>query len=480
VRVRGQIPTDVQVLVISGATIYIEGSITKGVIGNHVTAQDPVAPVAEGQLLTRDTRSALGLFAKDYVTLNTTQFFGVGGNQTVELAHNSPALASYSPVLLRNPGSGLGFLAEMLLDPDSGTAFNSSTWSPYAKEYVDPLTTTLISQDLLVEHSMDAGPGSATFFGLNVNPGLPTPTYLFGTVATPTTNSAAPFYTPIPYTTPGYGPVTIGHVPLYGLGGQPWQVYPKFEGIQFPLFDNASAYAFPSLGASPAFGLYQALPEHTNEFSIRPDSVGGSSVNDYLLARIALVPNDIRIEASIYAQEGSFFVIPGPWFNPNPNDTRENYITLGANRAQRDLARFEDFGNGPEIPFYGEPLDVRIKIIGSVSENMPQPISVQAEWLKKWGWIPRFSGASGVMIPGAPPTLDGHYIPSIHANGADLTTVQYVPNLTISYDPMLGTGRTNAASNGIVVRKDALGRTLPPIPRLPVSPSFAYFGEVNP
>jgi len=125
------------------------------------------------------------------------------------------------------------------------------------------------------------------------------------------------------------------------------------------------------------------------------------------------------------------------------------------------------------MPFYGEPLDVRVSILGAVSENMPPSSAQQAESLRKWGWIPRDLGATGRRIPWS-------HVPTgydISDTGKDL----YVPNLVITYDPMLATGRSGGFDpTSPYVRTDSIGRPLPPMPRLPVSPTLSYFGEVNP
>src|SRR5262249_38863644 len=135
-----------------------------------------------------------------------------------------------------------------------------------------------------------------------------------------------------------------------------------------------------------------------------------------------------------------------------------------------------------------EPLDVRINIVGAISENMPAPIDQQAQWIKKWGWIPAqeaaefdFTGAAPrpVLIPKSH-VPSGYFIAS-PPSGHPLDL--YVPNLIVTYDPVLATGRLNGFDTGATnldVREDRFGRTLPPLPRLPVSPSLAYFGEVNP
>ncbi len=468
VRVRGSIPTDVPMLVVSNATIYVEGSITKGVIGNDFTVGRADLPAAVGTLLTRDSQSMIGLFAKDYVTLNTTQFFGADFNQTIEEVKDVPSAVGYDPIRMRSGGAGMSFLAEMLLDPATGAS--ASAWSPYAMNYVDAVTGSPLAEGLLMTQTMDDGPAPNSFVSLNLNPGMYPP---------PSTNSApylfpeggynsAQAYFPPAYVTPGYPPSTAGFVPMYGLGAESWQRYSKFETWSFPIVDNTFAYSLGVMTApgNQIPGNYQMLAQQSNEFQFFPNSVGSNGTNDHLFARLALAPHDVRIEATLYAEQGSYFVIPGPPFNPNPNDTRDAYDSDAAanGAAQANLDRIENFGTGPNAPFYGEPLDVKVSIIGAVSENMPPPISQQAEWLKRWGWIPRRLGSSG------------SYIPVSHSVGYNLNNQLLVPNLTISYDPTLGT----ASASGEFVRVDANNRALPPIPRLPVSSTLAYFGEVNP
>ena len=224
-----------------------------------------------------------------------------------------------------------------------------------------------------------------------------------------------------------------------------------------------------TMGANNPTGSYRLLANELNDLSLRHNNVGFPATSNYLLSRAAIIPADVRIEAAIYAEDGSFFVIPGPWFNPNPNDRRDTYAGLGATPAERATARQETYGSFTPAPFYGEPIDVKVTIVGAVSENMPPPMSQQAEWLKKWGWIPREIGATGQLIPGS-------HVPS----GFDLATDRYVPNLTIEYDPALATGRVlgfDLSAANQMIRTDAYGRQLPPMPRLPVSPTLSYFGE---
>ncbi len=78
--------------------------------------------------------------------------------------------------------------------------------------------------------------------------------------------------------------------------------------------------------------------------------------NNYLVGGLAIQPYDVRIEAVIYAEEGSFFVLPGNWFNPNSSDVpgqpRDPWVD-------------------PQFPYFGQPLDIRIIVDGAVSENIP-------------------------------------------------------------------------------------------------------------
>ncbi|MER3466224.1 MAG: hypothetical protein C4340_03465, partial [Armatimonadota bacterium] len=61
-------------------------------------------------------------------------------------------------------------------------------------------------------------------------------------------------------------------------------------------------------------------------------------------------------------------------------------------------------------------------------------------------------------------------------------TNRFVPNLFLNYDPLLMSGRVGGSfsPNDPYVRTDLFGRSLPPMPKLPVGTRLLYFGEVNP
>jgi hypothetical protein len=467
VRVRGTIPTDHQIQLVSNATIYIEGSITKGVLRD------------DGSIKNSPSRSMLMLAAKDYVALNTSQFFGPSPFNPIAEANEVSGGLAWNPLRMGAGASSLRFRSEMLLDSGAAGANEAdpTTWTPYALGYTEYGTSTQLYPGLLLAHTMDDGAGAATFFSLDVNPGLPNPRYNFA--MTPTNAATQPWLD-----AGGTGDQ------IYGLGSEAWQRYSKFEMASFPLVDGTFNYANGEFtSASSPLGRFTYLTQYGNDVAWAPTSIGSISTNDYLIARAAIAPGNVKIEATIFAEEGSFFVIPGQWFNPNPNDRRDAYraaistyqsdqgLTLVQATAAANADRLTNYGAFPEAPFYGEPVDVKVEVIGSVSENMPPPISQQAEWLKKWGWVPIELGASGRRIPSS----HTRNLPT----GYDPNTKLVVPNLTITYDSALATDRTLGfnltAPNTEFIRSrvDELGRVqaMPPIPRMPVSPTLAYFGD---
>lgn len=487
-RVRGVIPTDIQITLVSGATIYVEGSLTKGVNGNNWTAtyssaRDNIAPTAEGQRLTRPSKSMLMLIARDYVAVNTTQFFGASPTQVVTPKQDLPNLPSYNPLLVKAADvNGLELTSEFVLDPNGqgATASNPSSWNSFADHYtLNTGSGTAIPPNILLSQAQDEGAAPSTYVGLQVNLGQ----YMFPAGPNPPYANAASQYSTNPY------------LDLYGLGMENYQRFGKFESITLPLFDPTTATENGDIiSNSGNLGTFNLYTVGTNALTFKPKSIGSDAINDYLLGRLALAPHDIRIEASMFAENGSFFVIPGPWFNPNPNDNYNAWLAASAGDPnQGNRWRLENFGSTPNIPFYGEPLDVRILISGSISENMPPTASQQAEWVRKWGWIPKRQGAA---------TADT--LPFQHlSNDPGLSAAPYVPNIIVGYDPVLATGRRfgfydptsmgggNLNDPGTYVRTrwidynmDGVQQIselvpLPPLPRLPVSPALAYFGEVH-
>lgn len=226
--------------------------------------------------------------------------------------------------------------------------------------------------------------------------------------------------------------------------------------------------AFPSLTGALATDLFQ--------LSVRKDNgqedgngVSTTSGQNVSLERVAVLPMDIRIEAVLYAQTRSFFVIPGEWFNTNGADTLDVYQN-GANSSQGASRPFTD----SRFPLYGQPIDLKITISGSVSEAHPADIAAQTAWMSKWGWIPQYHGTPVVTGPAGSQTVTtepaGHGPLGQPAIGLQII---YDPQAGYPYDP----APVAAPTAPYYLRSDQFGRPLAFTPKLPVSAGLLYAGQ---
>src|SRR5690606_36193288 len=98
------------------------------------------------------------------------------------------------------------------------------------------------------------------------------------------------------------------------------QKYPMYETRGYTLIRafgmaGASNFAGDTITGTSNEGTWQLIVGgESNILNLFTTSIGGATTNDYVLRRAAITPHDIRIEAAIYAENGSFFVIPGRWF----------------------------------------------------------------------------------------------------------------------------------------------------------------------
>ncbi|MEI8281316.1 MAG: hypothetical protein WCG75_02825 [Armatimonadota bacterium] len=516
VRLRGVIPTDVQMTIVSNKTIYIEGSVLKGTEANDVTSAYP--GVLSNNRLTRASKSSAMFMAKDYVTLNPTMFFGPQTEQNAQVSQGGTGVGGYSPDTLNGANGSTTLQFDTALSPYDPT--NLANILPYESRVSENLTykefdpaapnnpngtNVFLNTGLLLTEALEytnPGPTNA-FYGLKVNRSAQilggNEDYQFEVLNSPT-NSAKLIWASInnPLPAPNFGNI-------YGLGTEAFQQSPKFETVKFPLVvPTASTINIPNNRYTNTFNTnsYEMQMQGTNSLELFLTQFGTQASGNYQLARAAAVPMDIRIEASIFAEEGSFFVIPGDWFNMNPNDRRDTFearvatlVGLGQTQLQaRDAAsqeRLDNFGTTAGAPFYGEPIDVKINIVGSIAENMPPAISAQSEWMKKWGWMPTKQAGAYNSTTGAPT-----YIPVSHVSNwtkANPGIRPFTSNLTLSYDTALATGRVGGTfgfdtpfdasnpgnANGMIRTTQLNGVTyqLAPMPRLPVSPTLAFFGE---
>ncbi len=390
-----------QLTVVSGATIYIDGNILK----NDKNGQG--MPIAEKD-------GAISLLAKDNICVNTTQFF----------APANEIIAS---------GSG-GDYFEVSQDK---TFWMNFAYGDNGIDLVDGSGKAIFGEDLpiklYVRHTSPVDYG-ASYINMLIN--------------YPSNNPYDSLYL--------FRNTGADEDAIYALGDATLnQKEPGWEYAVFPLVENGNIFNNAGYTVYNAPGVYNSV-----SFQLNQSMMQTSGLLNYYISRAAVMPADIRIEALLYAQNGSFFVIPGTWFNPDPNDTRDNYLA-------QSPPRYRPVGVNDEWPFYGEPIDVRVIIYGAVSENLPASTGDSMDWMSKWGWIPGEHGSAGIYT-------DEYRYPIHPENASDGAR----KGLTLIYDPILSNPMlTPIDSNIRPLRKDEYGRPLPVTPKLPVSTQLLYTGE---
>ena len=243
------------------------------------------------------------------------------------------------------------------------------------------------------------------------------------------------------------------------------------------------------LTASPQqpFQLWTRRNPGTDGFN--PAATSATPDQPFQLERNAILPMDIRIEAVLYAQDKSFFVIPGTSFNSDPSDDLLSYYNQylayqnapGAKVIPTRPGIDALDPNQTRFPFFGQPIDLKITILGSVSEARPATITAQAAWMQSWGWIPRYHGSVTFLPAGG--TATPAFEPS-GRNRPPFQDSQPAIGLTFIYDPQDGypynpSGNITAtgAAGPYYLRSDLYGRPLPLTPKLPVSTGLLYAGQ---
>jgi len=412
IRIRGVIPRGRQLTVVSGGNIFIEGNLMK-----------PRLPIG-----LPDETSTIALLAKENIVVNTTLFI-------------DPDLSAEAGTWNEQDAS-LDFPSwHRALQPAQRQSFLFSS-SVQLLNYFSNLFPHGLK--LLVRHA--AVDNQQTSILLHVNYPLRD------------TNGNGVLDEDL-YRFPGgvldaFGLPTIYSVNASGV---------NYEHLVLELIRNVAPFN-PNPPTHPTNPRSEYLlnnpPGAENRLTFEVNSGWGNApANEYRLSRVAVVPMDIEISALMYAQEGSFVVIPGEWFNTDPRDTFPREVAPSS--VDQTLRRQLYNVTSPFYPFYAQPLDIRIVIRGAIAENLPWAIQDQGEWLKKWGWIPPQYGNSGIPIP------SWHLRDS--RNPAVVLPMGY--NLVMEYDP--------AFTSAGVVRVDQYGRRLPPMPRLPVCPGLLYVGEMR-
>jgi hypothetical protein len=398
--------------VVSNRTIYVEGNILKE---RRQVGQDWV----------RYDDTGIALLARDNVCINTTRFTRVD--------------------------TGFQLASEAVQKPYLPYQVQMSTWSPAQDFFRISFDLGIYLPDdgqnplyLLMEHAAAQQPFSAYALSFMV-----------------TDSAFYQFY----YDNFDYYPYfqLNGWAGLEVLWHPATQVYPNFAATALRLWSTGNGtYSFEAI-PGVEYNMYVTPP------GTAQGQQGGlmSQASDYLVERCAVEPMDVWVEAALYAQEGCFFVIPGYWLNTNENDVPDP--AQGKVGSPRPVTVGD-----PMYPFYYEPIDARITIYGSISEDVPADLGHAMEWIEKWGWTPDTLGSSNITARFADPSP-----------GSDWPEF----NIRYIYDPafrywLVGSDGASLGAFGDVAgqtyRRTLDGQVLPLLPKLPVSPTMIYAGESMP
>ncbi|MBW3622459.1 MAG: hypothetical protein KY468_03510 [Armatimonadetes bacterium] len=393
--------------IVSNGTIYLESSLLKG---------DPVSENAP-------RRSGLAIMAKDYVTVNATGYF---------MANETATTGDWSRATQGNEWSNkLSFPTESyslnLWNAVNVNAYPTDTVSAY----VTPLPPRLPGGVSMPQDLPDAGPVQQGLFTQTLGESSQEGAGMQMQVnANPANNN--PLFHPW------------------------WQITPNRSGAHFIPSGNWS------YEASPLHPFLRDQDRLWHATSAAPNFLRFSLASDQpaRIAKVAVAPLDVRIEAAIYAQDGSFFVIPGVPLNNVATDTRAVFVEDGRQKRHgsigdylKELEKVIFEREGREVnldptypyPFNDEPLDVKLLVLGAVAENKPASEDAQEAWAKLWGWTP--------LTKAAPNALWAH--------GGDGLSFQFDADLRAA------------------LRFDRYGRPLPLMPRLPTSPDMIFSGEAQ-
>lgn len=285
-----------------------------------------------------------------------------------------------------------------------------------------------------------------------------------------------------------------------------------------PFFDPAVQWN-PSLFPAMAFRTFKLKASDFNmtgngqlntiEFSTQHSpldyllSAGGPNLQPgFVMSR-----GDIQVDALIYAQRGSWFVIPGKFYNNNkPNRglwaanvsyaAGDRVVAQGANAEQVVFKCIEGHTStagtkpNPEdnlalapawaefwvqdtdlaLPQYHEPLDVRIIVNGAVVQNRPAPLDDQRQWESCWrGANKSYYASTGLQPDLWDPTADTW-------NSSTWRWEKRRMGIEYHYDATL--------ARPVCFTREAVGGVTsysysPRLPKLPVSPTLYAFGAMS-
>jgi len=420
VRVKGVLPAgvrnasdmlvrDYNMTIVSSATIYIDGQI--------LSPQDVDDSVSD------ENNTGVALLAKDYVCLNPTQLVPQLTSGLVPAAPDdemAPELGQHWELDSDTGGSAYSYwyLGQDLPDTDSdGT----------------PDTNLYLT---VVQAGGSPGPSGV---GLSLSEAGTISAHSFGNPVSPSTFIFAPEGALL------WGSVTVPNSYTSTAIAPQWQPTPwDFAGPRV-LWDITGSVS-DSCGVRSALGLYHRDPQlgtpaseyWVKKWKIEELETFTDSGTDYGCPRGAIKG---KVNALIYAQRGSWFVIPGDYFDPN--------------------ARAQDFNGDGSISIAERLWGVRMRrynynitVCGCITEDHTAEIEDAQDWSNKWAY-PRYGSAT---------TLDWGTV-----------EYQFDERLRVARDQ--GTTSLSGGVRSSSVRPYTPQANLPKLPLLPVSPTLLYYGE---
>jgi hypothetical protein len=360
--------------IVSGGSIYIEGNVvgprTAGLIQPPSDLQGD-----ELEQYMEERNSKLALLARDFAVLNTTQIRGPRPVQWEMIAQSETGGHGAAPYEVR-PGTSFEAWYSFPGAPPSGV-------------------------QLLLRHA--AAPVTA-------------PGQLPGAIMQLFINERldrTPEQTSYDWSVGGTKPVRAPGPPISLPADAPDSRYLYFflTGAD-PGIANESGCIAPLVEALPDGPLASALKPMLLDPYLLTDAGAVQrfrfetpyySPGNYWLYDLALQASNLEVivEALIYAERGSWFVIPGAYFSSEEYfrglsldqrralilagfpDPGEPYTDVNGNGQHDSGEPFTDInGNGLYDP--PEPLDLKITVRGAISENFPASIGDAGEWTAKW------------------------------------------------------------------------------------------------
>lgn len=409
----------------------------------HITIVTNGTAYIDGSLLKGNPDSTITILAHDYVCVNTTQFLA-GPTSDDNPLGTSPSSATGDHVTLGQDERQLS--QEINFGLPSGVSPGNSYGTLGLYVSAEPGATGLTMADFDIVNPTTGYSIRPPVGGVGVLP------FAVDNVG----NSAI--------WSPSFDPASLTQIP-------PVAVLP---GLQFLDLTNPGVVDNSIPTATPLTGL---VGSDTRLLVTRLDPTAAQDLN---LRRVAILPMDVRIEAVLFAQTGSFFVIPGNWFNNDVSDGLDLFaptVTTAIPAGKRtNLADMH-------FPFYGQPIDMKIIINGAVSEAQPVDVADQTAWMLKWGWIPQYHGYASQTASASGPPLEpaGHLLRDVGGNAGGKPAIGlqiiYNPQAGYPYSPASQASSTSPAVAAHYLRSDPYGRPLPFSPKLPVSTALLFTGQ---